>query len=299
MTEVLVFGKNGQLATELAKQVLAAEGLKDRWVFVSSQEANFENPDLVLRLLDEQAPKIVINAAAFTAVDLAETETEKAWQINGLTPGVIAGWCSKHGSSLIHFSTDYVYAGGGDQPMKETSDLAPQNKYGESKLEGERQIQKADCHHYIFRTSWIYSAVGNNFVKTMLRLGREREQLKVVSDQIGAPTSARDLASALLRLLRHPQFFNERGVFHLAAQGFVSWCDFAKEIFRESREITKSQGELFKVQEVIPILTKDYPTPAVRPLNSRLNQNKFLDTFGFSLSTWQVGLKSVLAELLL
>jgi dTDP-4-dehydrorhamnose reductase len=298
MAEVLVFGKNGQLATELGKQVGALSGLKDQWVFLDSHQANFLSPEDVIKSLETHKPRIVINAAAYTAVDLAETEADKAKQINCTTPGLIADWCGTNKSSLIHFSTDYVYSGEGDQPMKETAALAPRNKYGETKLEGEKKIQSSGCHHYIFRTSWVYSASGNNFVKTMLRLGREREQLKVVGDQVGSPTSAKDLASATLRLLRHPQFLKEQGVFHLAGQGFVSWCDFAKEIFREAREITKNRGNIFKVREIAPITTAEYVTPAKRPLNSRLNQNKFLDTFGFSLPTWQVGLKSVLTELL-
>jgi dTDP-4-dehydrorhamnose reductase len=233
-------------------------------------------------------PEIVINAAAYTAVDKAESEPEQARLVNAVAPGVIAEEVAKTNGWLIHYSTDYVFDGSGAKPWVETDPTGPLGIYGQTKLDGELAIAATGCQHVILRTSWVYAAEGRNFLHTMLRLGRERDQLKIVDDQIGAPTTAEALTEATLAVLsRLDENASEAaGVYHLACAGETSWCGFAKAIFAEfaSRQ---------KPPEVLPIPTEAYPTPAKRPRNSRLDCGKFTRQFGFQMPAWQDALHHV------
>lgn len=261
---ILVFGKNGQVATAL-QQILPDA------VFLGSEVANFLNPDSVSAALDSYKPNVVINAAAYTQVDKAETEREAALTINAKTPGVIAEWCKNHGALLVHYSTDYVFDGSGERPWVETDTPNPVNYYGLSKWEGEKAIQASGCKHYIFRVSWVYSPWGNNFKKTILRLAQEREELKIVADQWGAPTRAEDIAAetkaVVGRYLRGdgPEF----GIYHWRFAEYMTWHQFAVGIVEEA----KTQGLAVKVKNILPIATEAFPTPAKRPRNSRLGTN--------------------------
>lgn len=312
MAAVLVFGKFGQVASSLEKLVaLAGHGgvvpggvPSTDWAFVGSNEANFESPEAILKILDSYMPRIVINCAAFTAVDKAEAEREIARAINSTAPGVIADWCAKKKASLIHFSTDYVYPGTGERPWFESDPVGPLNEYGASKLEGELKIVRSGCHHVVLRTSWVYAPEGNNFVRTMLRLGAERESLAVVGDQVGSPTSALDLAQDVLQILAHENFQDRsqggllgrephEGIFHLAGSGTTTWYEFALEIFKKAKEL----GILVKVKDVRMLKTAEYPTPAVRPLNSRLDQTKIRQAFAVKPHPWRESVDVVLQEI--
>lgn len=288
MKKILVFGKHGQLATGLRQQADSTS-----WIFLSSIEADFLNQQSVVRYLEQFTPDIIINACAYTAVDKAESEKEKCFTINAVTPAAIANWCKKNDSSLLHFSTDYVYPGNGNNFWIEDSQVAPLNHYGLSKLEGERLILATGCHSYIFRTSWIYSPWGHNFVKTMLRLGMEKEELSVVCDQIGSPTSAFDLASCMCKILSHPDFNKHHGVYNLAGEGVTSWYEFSNLIFILAREM----GKNLKIHKLNAIPSSFYPTPAIRPQNSRMDQAKIKQAFGIQMPPWQSSLRQVLSQL--
>lgn len=258
---VLVFGKNGQVATALSKILPGA-------TFLGSESANFLDPNTVLKSLEQYKPTVVINAAAYTQVDKAESEQAAARTINAETPGAIAKWCKQHDAVLIHYSTDYVFDGSGSKPWVETDQPNPINFYGLSKWEGEKAIQASNCKHYIFRVSWIYSPWGNNFKKTILRLAQEREELKIVADQWGAPTRAEDIATETKKVVEKyfmgkPQDF---GLYHWRFSDYTTWHQFAINIVQEAR----SEGVTLKIQNIMPIPTDAYPTPAKRPKNSRL-----------------------------
>jgi dTDP-4-dehydrorhamnose reductase len=228
---------------------------------------------------------LILNAAAYTQVDLAEKETAVAETINFTAPTKIAEFCAENGKILVHFSSDYVYAGNGNFPQTESTPIEPRNFYGESKALADNAISRLNFHYLIFRTSWVYSAKGKNFVKTMLKLSLTHPTLKVVSDQVGVPTYARDLAlytvNALKAALEKPTF--PAGIYHLTNQGEASWFDFAKAILPE--------------HSIEPILTKDYPTPARRPLNSRLSLEKFESTFNLHPRNWRLALADCLKEI--
>jgi dTDP-4-dehydrorhamnose reductase len=303
MAQVLVFGKNGQVGSSLLELVseLGHDGilpggyLAEDWVFVGRDEGNFEKPETILKILEAHQPRVVINSAAYTAVDKAETEQDLAMVINGKTPGAIARWCETNRASLVHFSTDYVYPGTGEQPWLETDPTEPLSIYGVSKLEGDHQILASGCHHVILRTSWVYCASGTNFIHSMLKLGADREELKVVNDQIGSPTSAMNLAKAVLEIIDHPGFRDQElgGIYNIADEGFTSRFEFAKEIFERARDL----GLKIKVKNVVPISTDSYPTPAKRPLNSRLDQDKIWRDFAWQSPAWQDALEEVLEEI--
>ncbi|MGZ3746152.1 MAG: dTDP-4-dehydrorhamnose reductase [Pseudobdellovibrionaceae bacterium] len=258
---ILVFGKNGQVATALREILPQA-------LFVGSDVANFLDQSTVLKALEEYQPDIVINAAAYTQVDKAESEKEAALAINGSTPGVIAEWCKNHGALLVHYSTDYVFDGSGEKPWVETDQPQPINYYGFSKWQGEKAIQASGCKHYIFRVSWVYSPWGQNFKKTILRLAQEREELSIVGDQWGAPTKAEDIAQATLKVIENYQ--NKRpaefGLYHWRFSEYMTWHQFALNIVEEARKA----GVVLKVKNIKSIPTEAYPTPAKRPKNSRL-----------------------------
>ena len=279
MSRILIFGANGQVANALRKRLPDA-------VTLSAAEADFLKPETVLAALDKHKPDIIINAAAYTAVDKAESEDLSALQINALTPGLIATWAEKYKALLIHYSTDYVFDGSGIAPWKETDKTGPLSAYGRSKLLGEKEIANSGCRHFIFRLCWVYDETGKNFMNTMLRLGKEREALNVVADQIGAPTYAGDIAEATIKAVAKPKA--KSGVYHFCNSGETSWAGFAEAIFKQANLPTK----------VTPITTAEYPTPAKRPANSRMNTTKFSATFGWdAIPSWQDGLKRCMTSL--
>lgn len=271
---ILALGHSGQVAQELAKLGISTVG---------RAKADFTDPGAVIELLDTLLPSAIINAAAYTAVDNAESEGELAHLINAVTPGEIAKWAAARDVPLIHISTDYVFDGSGDQPRKPADPTAPLNTYGASKLAGEEAVRAAAGRHVILRTSWVFSAHGSNFVKTMLRLAETRDALTIVADQIGGPTPAADIAAACVKLTETRKI----GTYHFAGHPTVSWADFAREIF----------AQVGKTVDVTDIATADYPTDAPRPLNSRLDGSSLLADHGIAQPDWHAGLKNVLNEL--
>lgn len=260
---ILVFGKNGQVA-----QALQADLKTENAQFLSSEEANFLDSAAILRVLAANSPKIVINASAYTLVDKAETEREAALQINAATVGIIAEWCAKANVPFIHFSTDYVFDGNGSMPLTESQKTSPVNFYGQTKLDGEKAVEKAGGQYYIFRVSWVYAPWGKNFPKTILRLASEREELSIVADQYGAPTDAREISAFLMMIIdkKTNTIKIDPGTYHLAFKPYMSWYDLAKLTIEEA----KKNGVELKVKEVHAITSDKFPTPAKRPFNSRL-----------------------------
>jgi dTDP-4-dehydrorhamnose reductase len=283
---ILVFGGSGQVARALREFCPEA-------VFTARPECDFEKPETVLSALARHNPTLVLNPAAYTEVDKSETERELALQLNARMPGAIAHWCRENGASLVHFSTDYVYSGTGDEFWKESDQPGPLNWYASSKLEGENVIQVVGGHHVILRTSWVYSPWGKNFVRTMARLGRERESLDIVNDQFGAPTYAPDLARAVAALIRHPDFRKRAGVYNIANSGITNWHAFASRIF----DRLKNRGEALRVKTLNPISTEQYPLAAQRPRNSRLDTGRIETDFGIRLRPWTEALDECLASL--
>ena len=289
---VLQFGEEGQLGKELAR--IANRDQAIRHTVLSFTQVDFTKPEQITDAV-RAAPDldVVINAAAYTAVDRAESEPALAQAINGTAVGRLAEACKKRGVPLIHVSTDYVYDGTKPAPYVETDATGPLNVYGRTKLAGEEFIRSRLDTHVILRTSWVYSAHGANFVKTMLRLGAERDELRIVDDQKGAPTSAADLAQAIMAIVRAlPESEDRRrfGTFHFANQGETSWRLFAEEIF--------AQADWAGIRaHVIPIAAATYPTPARRPANSRLDTSKIQEVFGIVPPPWPKSLIPVLAEL--
>ena len=268
--------------------------LQDKTLFVSSLEANFERPKELKGFLDHLGPQVVVICAAYTQVDKAEEERELAEKINFRAPQEIARWSALNDALLVHFSTDYVFPGGGTVPWKETDFTGPMNWYGETKLEGEDAIRNSTAKHLIFRTSWLYSEYGKNFLRTMLRLGKEKEKLQIVSDQVGGPTYTVDMARLIWPLLRdQTSSMKASGTYHLAGQGFASWAQFAEQIFQEA----KAANFDLKVQSVEKILSMDYPTLAHRPLNSRFDQSKVKQAFGIEMPQWQDSLRLCLQRM--
>jgi len=294
--KILLLGKNGQVGWELQRSLapLGQMVALDRHLAdgLSGDLSNLESLRATIR---QVKPDVIVNAAAYTAVDKAESETELADRVNGTASGVMAEEAAASGAWLVHYSTDYVFSGQGVTPWQETDAVAPVNRYGSSKLAGEHAIIASGCKHLIFRTSWVYGARGNNFAKTMLRLARDRETLNVIADQIGAPTGADLIADvsalAIQKVLSRPEL---AGLYHLAAAGEVSWHGYASHVI----DFAKAQGEELAVTAVNPIETTAYPTPARRPLNSRLNTQKLRDNFSLHLPDWQSGVTRMLREVL-
>lgn len=294
--KILLLGKNGQVGWELQRSLAPLGELiaLDRHQ-ADGLNGDLSNPEALRATIRQVQPDVIVNAAAYTAVDKAESETELADRVNGIAAGVMAEEAAASGAWLVHYSTDYVFNGQGTAAWRETDAVAPVNHYGFSKLAGERAITASGCKHLIFRTSWVYGARGNNFAKTMLRLARDRETLGVVADQIGAPTGA-DLiadvtAQALRQALQHPEL---AGLYHLAAAGEVSWHGYASEVIA----FAKANGESLAVKAIEPVETTAYPTPAHRPLNSRLDTQKLRATFSLHLPDWQSGVTRMLREIL-
>lgn len=273
---ILVFGKTGQVATELrASGNVTALG---------RAEVDLTRPDHCAAAIENIKPSVVINAAAYTAVDKAEEDETTAQRVNADAPGAMARACAKTGARLLHISTDYVFDGSGSRPWTPDDPVAPLGVYGRTKLAGEQAIRSAECAHVILRTSWVFSAHGANFVKTMLRLGAERDKLTVVSDQIGGPTSAASIAAALLHIAQTP---GPSGVYHFAGAPAVSWADFARNIFCQSDTDCAVED----------ILSEAYPTPAKRPHNSRLNCAALKQDYGIDQPDWRADLRDVLTAL--
>ncbi|NJP10441.1 MAG: dTDP-4-dehydrorhamnose reductase [Leptolyngbyaceae cyanobacterium RU_5_1] len=289
MTRILLAGANGQVGAEL-RQALAPLG---DVVAIDRTTWDLAEPNAVRQVMNEVQPTLVVNAAAYTAVDKAESEPELATQVNGKAPGVLAEAAESMGIGLIHISTDYVFDGKNSSPYLETATTNPLGVYGETKLAGEEAVRTACQRHMIIRTAWVYGVQGKgNFVKTMLRLGAQREELRVVTDQIGSPTWTKDLADAIAQLA--PQLTLETaGTYHYTNSGVCSWYDFAIAIFEEAKEL----GFPLQIQRVIPISTEEYPTPAHRPPFSVLSLRKTSALLGGSPPHWRQSLRKMLAEL--
>jgi dTDP-4-dehydrorhamnose reductase len=301
--KVLLLGKNGQLGWEL-QRALAPLGELVALDRAGAGDLVGDLADLagLARTVQTLRPQVIVNAAAYTAVDRAESEAELAQRINAQAPAALAEAAFRLGALLVHYSTDYVFDGSGSTPWKEDDPVAPLNVYGRSKLAGEQAIAASGCRHLIFRTSWVYGARGGNFARTMLRLARERERLDVIDDQIGAPTGADLLADVTAHAIRHllpPQRRNDLtpgGIYHVAAAGQTSWCGYARYVLAQAQ----AAGVVLKAgpEQVRAITSADYPTPARRPHNSRLDTTRLQRHFGLRLPPWQQGVARLLAEIL-
>ncbi|OOW83557.1 dTDP-4-dehydrorhamnose reductase [Xanthomonas campestris pv. vitistrifoliae] len=293
----LVIGANGQVGTELLRvlaplgTVVAASRSGQLADGLSCERIDLDELASLDLALNRVRPALVVNAAAYTAVDRAEQERDAAFRANAEAPGVIAQWCARADVPLVHYSTDYVFDGQGTRPYRPDDATAPLGVYGQSKLAGERAVQAAGGRHLIFRTAWVYAVHGHNFLRTMLRVGAERDVLRVVADQIGTPTPAALIADITAHALRQPG--EPSGLWHLTAAGQTTWHGFAEAIFAQAR----ARGLLARTPRVEAIGTADYPTPATRPAYSRLDTHSLQDTFGVRLPDWQDGLSQVLDTL--
>ncbi|MGE7138656.1 dTDP-4-dehydrorhamnose reductase [Luteibacter sp. NPDC031894] len=303
----LVLGATGQLG----RTFLTDGGLARRGVVVAASRdgllaggesalvADLAQPDSLIPLLEAERPDVIVNAAAYTAVDKAETEAAIAERINGDALAVLGAWAARHGALVVHYSTDYVFDGGASSPYTEDAPTSPASAYGRSKLAGEDALRRSGAPHYIFRTAWVYSSVGNNFLRTMLRLGAERGELRIVADQRGTPTSTSLIVAATLGaidawLARDAARRAElQGTYHLTANGETTWHGFAEYLLRRAAE----QGLLPRLPKITPIATADFPTPARRPAYSVLATGRFARTFGFDVPAWQTGVDDVLTLL--
>jgi dTDP-4-dehydrorhamnose reductase len=293
---ILLLGKGGQVGWELQRG-LAPLGELTALDFDSRDLCgDFSNLAGLAETVRAVRPDVIVNAAAHTAVDKAESEPELARTINALAPGVLAEEAARIGALLVHYSTDYVFDGGGDVAWREDDATGPLSVYGSTKLEGEQLIAASGCAHLIFRTSWVYAARGGNFAKTMLRLAAERDKLTVINDQIGAPTGADLLADVTAHAIRAVRERAElAGTYHLVAAGATSWYDYARHVIG----FALAQGKSLKVgiDNIEPVPTTAFPTPAKRPANSRLDTRKLRESFGLVLPSWQSGVDRMLTEI--
>ena len=292
--KILLLGKNGQVGWELQRSLaplgevisLDRNGL-NQWC------GDLSKPDQIYQTIVDIAPNVVVNASAYTVVDLAETEQDMANLINYVAVGKIAEACAQIKALLVHYSTDYVFDGEGTSIFNETDVLKPLNAYGQTKALGEQAIQNAQCNYLIFRTSWVFAQKGKNFLKTMLYLSQQREELSIIDDQIGAPTSAELIADvsahAIVQTLRDQ---TKIGIYHLVASGETSWFEYANYIFEQAKNL----GVNLAIQQVNPIPTAAYPTPAKRPHNSRLNNQKIQHAFQIYLPDWKVHVQRTVVE---
>jgi len=296
--KILLLGKDGQVGWELQRSLAPLGEL----VALGRHAADGLCGDLghlegLAQTVRQLRPDVIVNAAAHTAVDKAESEPELARALNALAPGVLAQEAKAVDALLVHYSTDYVFDGSGSVPRLETDAVAPLSVYGRTKLEGEQHIQASGCRHLIFRTSWVYAARGGNFAKTMLRLAQERESLTVIDDQWGAPTGA-DLiadvtAHTIRQVVRCPQ---DAGLYHLVAQGETTWNAYARYVLAQAQQLQPALA--IQAREVRPVPSSAFPTPAQRPHNSRLDTRKLQATFGLQLPSWQQGVTRMLHEIL-
>lgn len=291
---LLLLGANGQVGHALRRELATlgevvcttrSGALPDG---TECERADFDRPEALPALVARIAPDVVVNAAAYTAVDRAESERDAAFRANAEAPAALAETCAARDALLVHYSTDYVFDGSGTRPMREDDPTAPLGVYGASKLAGEDAVRGSGARHMLFRTAWVYGAHGHNFMRTMLRLGAERDELRVVSDQVGTPTPAPLIARATAHALRTAP--GASGLWHLTASGGTSWHGFAEAIFAGAVE----RGLLASAPRVLPIATSEYPTPARRPAFSRLDTARFETAFAFALPEWREALSLVL-----
>ena len=294
---ILLFGKGGQVGWELQRS-LSILGSVTALDFDSAEHCgDFSNPDGVAQTVRALRPHVIVNAAAHTAVDKAESEPERVRLLNATTPGRLAEEAARLGTLLVHYSTDYVFDGSGTRAWVETDAPAPLSVYGRTKWESEQVIAQSGCPYLILRTSWVYAARGGNFAKTMLRLAQERERLTVIDDQWGAPTGADLLADVTAHAIRHlRQRPEDGGLYHCVAAGETNWHAYANYVLAQARQAQKALK--IKATEVAPVPTSAFPTPAKRPHNSRLNCARLQSTFGLALPPWQQGVARMLAEIL-
>jgi dTDP-4-dehydrorhamnose reductase len=293
---VLVTGKNGQVGFELQRSLVPLGEVRA----VGSAECDLADESAVRALVREFAPDVIVNPAAYTAVDRAESEPDRASAVNARAPEVLGEEAARLGATVIHFSTDYVFDGEFPRPYRESDPANPQGVYGATKLAGERALAAATSRHVILRTSWVVGAHGANFAKTMLRLAAERDELRVVADQYGAPTSAALLADLTAHLVRQLQREGADGfpygLYHVAGGGETNWCDYARFVIEEALAAGKPLKT--RPESVLAITTAEYPTPARRPANSRLDTSSFREAFGLMLPPWQDGVRHILQQIL-
>ena len=295
--KILLFGKNGQVGWELQRALAPLGEVIALDADSTGLSADFSNPESLISTVREVAPHWIVNAAAHTAVDKAESESDLARAINATAPGVLAREAAATGVWLMHYSTDYVFDGSGSTARAEDAPTGPLGVYGATKLEGEELIRASGCQHLIFRTSWVYAARGGNFARTMLKLAQERDALKVIVDQIGAPTGADLLADLTAHAMRSVALQPQHGgTYHAVASGHTSWHGYATHVIENAR----SRGVPIRVarEAIAAVPTSAFPTPARRPANSRLDTHKLRNTFGLQLPDWQSGVDRMLAEVL-
>ncbi|MGZ5051265.1 MAG: dTDP-4-dehydrorhamnose reductase [Methylobacter sp.] len=295
--KILLFGKNGQVGWELQRSLAPLGEVVALSTNSTDLCGDFADLDGIAKTIRAVAPDVIVNAAAYTAVDKAESESELARTVNALTPGLLAEEAKRLGAWLIHYSTDYVFDGSGDKPWLETDATGPLSVYGRSKLEGEQAVQSTGCKHLIFRTSWVYAARGANFAKTMLRLAQQRDSLNVIDDQIGAPTGAELLADVTAHSIKTAVHNPDvKGLYHLTADGQTSWYGYASFVI----DFARKAGLDIKVgvDAIQPIPASAYPLPAPRPNNSRLDCRKLQNAFDLKLPHWQIGVTRMLTEIL-
>jgi dTDP-4-dehydrorhamnose reductase len=299
--KVLVLGATGQVGSEIdaafTKVAAAGGGVGISIINMSRSGCDVGDQSAVEAVIDFHQPNWVINATAYTAVDQAESEPDLAQQINAVAPKMMAECCNRVGARLIHISTDYVFSGEGEEPFTEESATQPLGVYGTSKLAGEAAIKQALLAHIILRTSWVFGAQGKNFVKTMLKLSASRDKVSVVADQFGAPTSApaiaETIASIVVSMSEAMPEDDRWGTYHFSGYPFTTWAAFAETVFRQAQEV----DVITNAPQVTPITTAEYPTPAVRPLNSRLDCSKIVQNFGISPDDWKVSLAAMLESI--
>jgi dTDP-4-dehydrorhamnose reductase len=295
--KVLLFGKGGQVGWELQRSLAPLGELVALDFDSTDLHADFSRPEQLAETVRQVRPDVIVNAAAHTAVDKAETEPEFARTLNATAPGVVAQAAHEVGALMVHYSTDYVFDGSGHQPWREGDATGPLSVYGRTKLKGEQLVAAHCLRHLIFRTSWVYAARGGNFAKTMLRLAKERDRLTVIDDQYGAPTGAELLADvtahAIRETLREPA---KAGLYHLVASGETTWHGYARFVVEQARLAGVDLKASPDTVDAVP--TSAFPTPATRPQNSRLDTSKLQDTFGVVLPHWQTGVGRMLREIL-
>ena len=303
--KILLFGKNGQVGWELQRslaplgELIALDFRAENNPAIDgvALQGDFSRPEALRETVQRVRPDVIVNAAAHTAVDKAESEPELARALNATSVGVLAAEAERIGAALVHYSTDYVFDGSGTCPWLETDTPAPLNVYGQTKLEGEQLVQQHCARHLIFRTSWVYAARGANFAKTMLKLGQERDALNIINDQHGAPTGAELLADVTAHAIRHlMRDATCAGLYHLVAGGETTWHGYASHVLERARQA----GLPIRVaaSAIQPVATSAFPTPARRPHNSRLDTHKLQNTFGLALPHWQTGVDRMLNEIL-
>ena len=292
--KILLLGKNGQVGSELQRSLAPLGELLALDRSSTSHCGDLSNLEGLVETVREFRPNVVVNAAAYTAVDKAETDSQTAFLVNELAPEALASVCAAIDAYLVHFSTDYVFDGSRQKPWLETDATAPLNVYGHSKLAGEKGIAEQGAKHVIFRTSWVYGTEGGNFAKTMLRLAQERERMTVINDQFGAPTAAALLADVTSLALQASQPLT--GIYHLAAAGETTWYAYADYVLAKAKQIKPSLN--YAVRDLVAVPTADFPTPAARPLNSRLNCSRLEQALQLNLPPWQAGVDALLTKIL-